>query len=94
MEDQVGPPRLLQRRAEGVDELVGQLADEADGVGEQVGAAAEAQRARRRVERVEEAVAHADLGAGERVEQRRLAGVGVAGERDRRAGARARARRA
>ena len=60
----------------------GQLADEADGVGHQVRAALEAQRARRRVERVEEPVADADLGAGERVEQRRLAGVRVAGERD------------
>ena len=42
----------------------------------------QAQRARRRVERVEQAVAHADLGARQRVEQRRLAGVRVAGERD------------
>ena len=33
---------------------------------------------------MEQAVAHADLGTGERVEQRRLAGVGVADERDRR----------
>ena len=40
------------------------------------------QRARRRVQRVEQAVADADLGAGERVQQRRLAGVGVARERD------------
>ena len=48
------------------------------------GAPGEAQRARGRVERVEQAVAHADLGAGERVQQRRLAGVGVADERDRR----------
>src|SRR6185437_4547901 len=47
-------------------------------------ASAQAQRARGRVERVEEAVAHTDLRAGERVEQRRLAGVGVADQRDRR----------
>ena len=40
------------------------------------------QRAGGRVERVEEPVADADLGAGERVEQRRLAGVRVARERD------------
>ena len=69
---------------ERVDQLVGQLADEADGVGEEVGAALEAQRARRRVERVEQPVAHADVGARQRVEQRRLARVRVAGERDRR----------
>ena len=74
--------RLLQRRAERVDELVGQLADEADGVGQQVVAPAEPPAARRRVERVEQPVAHADLGARERVEQRRLAGVRVADERD------------
>ena len=49
-------------------------------------AAVEAHRARRRVERVEEPVLHADVGAGERVQQRRLAGVRVAGERDLAAG--------
>ena len=57
MQQQVGADRLLERRAEGVDELVGQLADEADRVGEEMRSAAEAQRARRRIERVEEAVA-------------------------------------
>ena len=66
VQDQVGQARLLERRAERVDELVGQLADEADGVGQQVRAAVEAQHARRRVERVEEPVADADLGARER----------------------------
>ena len=83
MEDEVGQPGLLQRGPEGVDELVGQLADEADGVGEQVVAPARAQNPRRRVQRVEEPVADAGGGAGERVEQRRLAGVGVAGQGDR-----------
>ena len=82
MQDQVGLARLVQRRGERVDDLVGQLADEADGVGQQVRTAVDAQLARRRVERVEEAVADADLGAGQAVEQRRLAGVRVAGERD------------
>ena len=57
VQDEVGDARLLQRRAEGVDELVGQLADEADGVGQQVGAAVEPRGARARVERVEQAVA-------------------------------------
>ena len=82
--EQVGAARLLERRAERVDELVGKLADEADGVGQQVRAAAEAQLARGRVERVEQPVADPDLGAGQRVQQRRLAGVRVADERDRR----------
>src|SRR3954470_24891036 len=82
VDDEVGEARLLERRAARVDELVGQLADEADGVGDEVRPPVEAHRARVRVERVEEAVADAHLGAGERVEQRRLAGVRVAGERD------------
>src|SRR3954453_7201558 len=82
MDDEVGEPGLLERRAERVDELVGELADEPDGVGDEVGPPVEAHRARVRVERVEEAVADDHLGAGQRVEQRRLAGVRVAGERD------------
>ena len=40
VEDEVGEARLLERRAERLDELVGQLADEADGVGQQVRPAA------------------------------------------------------
>ena len=36
--DQIRPQRLLERGREGLHELVGQLANEADGVGEQVGA--------------------------------------------------------
>ena len=36
VQDEVGQARLVQRRAEGLDQLVGQLADEADGVGQQV----------------------------------------------------------
>ena len=82
MDDQVGEGRLLQRRLEGVDELMGQLADEADGVGEQVLAAGVLVGAGGRVERVEEPVPDPDPGAGDRVEERRLAGVRVAGERN------------
>ena len=59
VQDQVGQARLLERRAERVDELVGKLADEADGVGHQVVAAAGAQHAGGRVERLEQAVADA-----------------------------------
>ena len=60
VEDQVGQARLLERRAERVDQLVGQLADEADGVGQQIVAPARAQHAGRRIERVEQPVADAD----------------------------------
>ena len=82
VQDQVGLERLLERGGERLHELVRQLADEADRVGQQVAAAGDLERARGRVERVEEPLAHAHLGAGQRVQQRRLAGVRVAGERD------------
>ena len=83
-EHDVGERGLLERAGERVDELVRQLADEADRVGEHVVAVVVAVAPRGRVERLEQAVAHRDLGVGERVEERRLAGVGVAGERDER----------
>ena len=61
----------------------GQLADEADGVGERVEAAVLGLGAtHRRVEGGEQLVLDQDAGAGEAVEQRGLAGVGVAGDRD------------
>jgi hypothetical protein len=84
VENQVGETGFLERRAECVDELVRKLADEADGVGHQVVAPAGPQHARGRIERVEQAVANADGSAGERVQQRRLAGIRVARERHRR----------
>ncbi len=84
MHEQLRAARLLERRRERVHQLVGKLADEADGVGQQVRAPAQLQRARRRVERVEQAVAHAHVRARQRVQQRRLAGVRVAHQRDRR----------
>ena len=82
--EQLRAARLLERGRERVHQLVGQLADEADRVRQQVRPAAQLQRARGRVQRVEQAVAHAHLRAGERVQQRRLARVGVADQRDRR----------
>ena len=84
MQDEVGDERLLERRGEALDELVRQAADEADGVGDEVAPALVLEAARRRVERLEQAVADGDAGVGERVEERRLARVRVAGERDRR----------
>ena len=80
VQDQVRGQRLLERRAEGLDQLMGKLADEADSVGQQVAATADLERASRGIQRVEEAVPHAHLGAGERVQQGGLAGVGVAGQ--------------
>jgi len=83
LQDQVGEDRLLEGCLEGLDQLVGQLLDEADRVGEEEVPAGEGDAARGRVERVEEPVPHADLlSSGKGVEQGRLAGVGVAGEGD------------
>ena len=85
LDQDVGPVDLLERRPEGVDELVGQLVDEADGVGhDRRLAVAELHLAARRVERREELVlGQRDLRADERVEERRLAGVRVADDGDR-----------
>src|SRR3712207_6940537 len=57
---------LFRSRAERVDELVRQLADEADRVRDEVRAPVEAQGPRGRIQRVEEPVAHADLRTGDR----------------------------
>jgi hypothetical protein len=58
--DQVGAHRLLERRLERLDEVVRKLADEADGVGDEVATAVVLVRTGRRVERVEEPAPHAD----------------------------------
>ncbi len=81
VQDQVGAEGLLQRRRERLDELVRQLADEADRVRHEVLPARDLERARGRVERVEEALPHAHLRACHRVQKRGLARVGVAGQR-------------
>ena len=76
--------RLLQRRAEAGHQVVRQLADETDGVGHPGALAlAELDFARQGVERGEQPVLDHDLVlARERPQNARLAGVGVADERD------------
>ena len=69
VQDQIGEDGLLQGRLEGLDQLMRQFLDEADGVGQQVVAAGELDRARGRVEGVEEPVADRDLGPSQGVEQ-------------------------
>ena len=82
VQDQVGVGDLLQRRAERLDQLVRQVPDEPDGVAHRVDAAVRGGRTPRgRVERREQRVLDQHAGIGEPVEQRRLAGVGVAGDR-------------
>lgn len=56
MQQQVGLAHLVERRLERLDELMGQLADEADGVRQQKGQILQNDLADRRVERREELV--------------------------------------
>ena len=65
------------------DELLRQIADEADGVGDHdLALVREPQPAADRIERREQLVGGERVALGERVEQRRLAGVRVAADRD------------
>ena len=81
-QQQVALDRLDQRAAERCDQMMGELADEADGVGDQRDAALGAHHPpRRRVERGEQPILDEHLGTSERVEQRALARVGVADDR-------------
>jgi hypothetical protein len=84
VEDQISLEGLFQSGRKAFHELMRKSADEAHRVGHEVAAALLLESPRRRVERLEEAIVDGDAGAGERVEERRLAGVRVAGERDRR----------
>ena len=86
LEQDVGARDLLERGAERVDQLVRQLVDEAHRVGDDHRlAVAELHRPAGGIERGEEAVLGARrLRAGQRVEQRGLAGVRVADDGDRR----------
>ena len=79
----VGLDHLFQRRAERRDQHGRQVGDEAHGVGQDdLHAARQLHRAQRRVERREQHVGLHHACAGQPVEQRRLAGIGVADQRD------------
>jgi len=85
MQQQVRLARFRQRRFERCDEIMWQIADEADRVGEQHGPAGETVHAAQgRIERGEQLVGRVDTRAGDLVEQRGLAGVGVTDQRRRR----------
>ena len=82
VDDHVGAADLFQRGAEGLDELVRQVADEPDRVGERVHAAVgRARAAHGRIQRREQGVLDEHAGARQPVEQARLAGVRVTGDR-------------
>jgi hypothetical protein len=73
--------RLLQRCTERCDEVVGQLADEADGVGDQrLHAGLQLDDARGGIQRGEEPVLDEELRSRQRAQDGGLAGVGVADE--------------
>jgi hypothetical protein len=83
MEQQVGLRGFLEGGCESLDELVRQIAHEADRIGDHdLGTRCEPQTPRERIERRKELVGGEGSGTGEPVEQRRLAGVGVTDERD------------
>ena len=85
MQDQVGLGDLLQRRAERLNQLVRQVPDEPDGVGQREDASVRGLRASGgRVDRGEQRVLDEHARTGEPVEQAGLSGVGVARDRDRR----------
>ncbi len=82
MQDHVGLDHLLQRRAEGRDQHGRQVGDEADGIGQDdLGAVRQLDRAQRRIERREQHVGFEHPRPRHAVEQRRLAGIGVADQR-------------
>ncbi len=84
VQQQVGVGRLLQGGAEGLHQLVRQVADEAHGVRQRHRGLhlLQVHRAGGGVERGEQLVGDVGVGLDQRVEQRGLAGVGVAHQRD------------
>ena len=83
VQDEIGLDHLLERGAEGGDEERRQIGDEAHRVGEDdAPAAREAHLAHGRIERGEHLIDGEHLGARDAIEERRLAGVGVADDGD------------
>ena len=83
VQDHVGLDHLFQRGAEGGDQHRRQVRDEAHGVGQHdLFAVGQLHRAQSRIERGEQHVLGEHFGARHAVEQRRLARVRVADERD------------
>jgi hypothetical protein len=83
VQQQVGILQLLERRLEGADEAFGQVADKADGVGDDhLPLERKPQPSGGGVEGGKEQILGKDLALGEGVEQGRLAGIGVADDGD------------
>src|SRR5260221_1892194 len=87
MNDEISLGDLLERGAEGGDEMRRQIGYEADCVRQDgLPAGRQADAAHRRIERREEQILGDHGRVGQPVEQRRLAGIGVADQRDHRIG--------
>jgi len=84
VDDEIGHEGLLERRREAFDELRRKPSDEAHGVGHEVPLAFVLERARRRVERLEQTVVDGRVRTRQRVQEGGLPDVRIAGERDRR----------
>src|SRR5262249_6915833 len=82
MENEIGDERLLERRGEALHQLVRQAADEADSVGDEVAPSLLLEAAGRWIERLEQPVRTGAPRVGECIEECRLPGVRVPGERD------------
>ncbi|MCW0462736.1 hypothetical protein NB717_003804 [Xanthomonas sacchari] len=82
VQQQICLARLGQGRAERRHQFVRQVAHEADGIGQHRVAAGQRDAPHGRVQGREQLVGGVGFGAGQRVEQGRLAGVGVAHHRD------------
>ncbi len=79
--------QLLESRPECSQEIRRKIGDEADRVGDDhFTLPGKAQSATGRVERHEQLVGRRDLGVGERIEKRALAGIGIADDRQDRQG--------
>ena len=83
MQDDIRLQHLFQRGAEGRDQFVRQIRDEAHRVGQDhAPPVRQAQAAHGGIERGEQEVLRHHVGMGQLVEQRGLAGVGIADQRD------------
>ena len=83
MQDHFGFQHLFERGTEGGDQMRRQVGDEADRVGQDdLASARQQQCAHGGIEGREEQVFGEDAGFGQPVEERRLAGIGVADQRD------------
>ena len=80
MDQQIRLAYLVQRRFEGLDQVVRQFADEADGVGEQERQVLDRHFAYRSVKGSKEFVLREDIGFGEQVHECRFADVRISDE--------------